>query len=123
MVKNIVYDRRFRAVAAAASLFVPAAAFAQTSKIGRIISETAEVMTDVIAVLLAFSITVFGWGIVKLIYAGGDPQKIKDAKGIIWWGVIGIFVLAAISGIIYFIQEYLGIPGGGGVTPWQIPRI
>ena len=62
-----------------------------------------------ITILITLSFVVFGWGIVKLIANAGDPQKIKDAKGIMLWGVIGIFILASMYGIITFIRKYTGI--------------
>jgi len=59
---------------------------------------------------MLFAFVIFGWGILKLITANGDPKKVGDAKGILTWGIIGIFILASMGGIIYFINAYIGIP-------------
>ncbi|MDP3769763.1 MAG: hypothetical protein U1A23_04380 [Candidatus Sungbacteria bacterium] len=76
----------------------------------------ADILVQICAVL---AIVVFGWGIVKLIAAAGDPTKLKEAKGIITWGVIGMFILASIYGIIRFIEIYTGISSDG--PPIEVP--
>jgi hypothetical protein len=55
------------------------------------------------------AVAMFGWGVAKFIAAAGDPLKIAEAKKTIWWGVIGMFVIAAIGGIVYWIGVYLGV--------------
>lgn len=71
----------------------------------------------VVTLMFVLALVVFGWGVVKLIVAAGDPEKIKEAKQFIWWGVIGIAILASIFGLISFLQGYFGVTGGGGTIP------
>jgi hypothetical protein len=98
---------------------VPSVAFAQ-SIISQIIVDTADLIAKtVIRIAMLIAIAIFGYGIAKLVAAAGNTQKVEQAKGIIWWGIIGLFVLASISAIIYFIQQYIGTPGGGTVNPPQ----
>lgn len=56
------------------------------------------------------ALVVFGWGIIRLIMAANNPAALKQAKGILWWGIIALFVLASLGGIIAFIKSYAGIP-------------
>ena len=76
----------------------------------------ADIVVEICAVL---AIVVFGWGIVKLIASANDPAKLKDAKGIITWGIIGMFILASTYGIIKFIRTYTGITYD---PPIEIPK-
>ena len=62
-----------------------------------------------VTIVFVLALLVFGWGVVKYITASGDPAKIKEARGFIWWGVIGMFVLASIFGIIKYIGSQLKI--------------
>lgn len=96
---------------------VPLVAHAQGTTVNQIIANITETMGLVLRLVFTFAIVVFGWGIVKLIAASGNPQKIKEAKGIILWGIIGMFILASLAGIVAFLQTYFGIPGGGTITP------
>ena len=78
-------------------------------------------LTVVIEILITFAFVVFGWGIIKLISAGGsgNQKKITDAKRILTYGIIGIFVLSSMYGILAFIKTYLGVPDN---TPITVPK-
>lgn len=69
---------------------------------------------------LTLALVVFGWGIIKFISAAQNPKKIQEAKQIMLWGVIGIFILASLFGIVEFINTYFGIGAGNPIEP---PRI
>ena len=104
-------------------ILLPHVARAQGT-IPQIIRDTTDIIIRrVIPIAMLIAVAVFGWGIAKLIAAAGNTQKVDEAKGIIWWGVIALFVLAAINATIYFIQTYIGTPGGGSVTPPQFTPI
>lgn len=94
----------------AASMSITRADHSET-KIGIILENTIDIVRLATELVWVLTLVVFGWGIVKLISAAGSPEKLKEAKGIIWWGIIGMFVLASIIGIIVFAQKYFGIHG------------
>ncbi len=75
--------------------------------------------TILIQILITLAVLTFGWGIVKLIFAASDPKQVENAKGILLWGVIGIFVLSSLYGIITFIKTYVGLPDE---SPIQAPK-
>ena len=59
------------------------------------------VLSPVIALLFVLATAVFIWGIVQYVIAqSGDPKKIDDAKRVITWGIIGMFIMASAWGII-----------------------
>ena len=103
----------------AALLTAPLLAFAQTPSMGpakSILLNIRDLLPVVVKILITLAFVVFGWGIVKLIIAGGDTKKISGAKGILTYGIIGIFVLASILGILTFIKTYIGIPDNAPIT-------
>ena len=102
--------------------FNPLVAFAQSPDAGPVKSVLENVLTFlkvVIPILITLALLVFGWGIIKLITAGEDVKKRTDAKGILTWGIIGIFVLTSMYGIITFVKDYIGIPEN---QPIQVPK-
>ncbi len=99
----------------AASIRIAAA----QSKIAVIIINAINLVKLAAGLVWMIALVVFGWGIVRLIAAAGNQEEIKKAKGIIWWGVIGMFVLASIVGLIVFFQRDIGIGGGGIIIPPQ----
>jgi len=66
-------------------------------------------VTNFVGILLPFlttiSVLVFFWGIVKFISAAGDEKKIEDGKKFLVWGVIGLFIMFSIWGILQFFSD------------------
>ena len=100
-----------------------APARATGSLIQQIIVNTTRLIELVAVLVWTLSLVVFGWGIVRFIAAAGNEEELKKAKGILWWGMIGIFVLASVVGIIEFFQRYFGIRGVQIIQPPQFRDI
>lgn len=82
---------------------------ATASLLNQIIVNLIRTATLVILLLDVLAIMVFVWGIVKFIFAASNPEQLKKAKGILWWGVIALFVLASVTGIVLLLQDYFGV--------------
>jgi len=60
-----------------------------------------------IVVLLAFLF--FAWGISQFILNANNQEKRQKAKGILVWGIVILFLIISINGIIYIITgTFLG---------------
>lgn len=93
-------------------------AAAAGSQLQEIITNTTDLIKVTAGLVWTIALVVFGWGIVKFIASAGNPEKLKEARSIIWWGIIGMFVLASVVGIIVFLQTTFGVGGeSGGITP------
>lgn len=57
--------------------------------------------------LFTLAVVVFFWGVVRYIFAG--EQDKEKAKKTMLWGVIAIFVMASIWGLVKFIGDTFGI--------------
>ena len=104
-------------------MYIPiaqAAAEAQYDILQIIVKMTA-LTQQVVTLVFVLAIIVFAWGIVKMISAAGNTEKLKQAKGIIWWGIIGMFVLATIGGIIAFLRGEFGVIGVQVIDAPQFP--
>lgn len=89
------------------------------SQINQIIVNLIGTARLVLVLLFVLALLVFVWGIIKFIVAASNPEQLKKARGILWWGVIGMFVLASVFGIVVAIQVYFGIAGD---VPIPIPQ-
>ncbi|MDP3769762.1 MAG: hypothetical protein U1A23_04375 [Candidatus Sungbacteria bacterium] len=108
------FIRRNARVLGIAAVMLPITAHA--SQINDILIAMQGTIDIILQIVMTLGLVAFIWGIVKLIAAAGNPQKMKEAKQIILWGIAGVAIMAMIAGIIEFIQIYLGIPGGGSIT-------
>ena len=91
------------------SSFFPLFAWAQTDVVTPVINQVLAAVNVLVGVTFVLAVAIFGWGIVRLIFAAGDPTEIEKAKQFIWWGVIGMAIIAMIGGIVNWIASYLGI--------------
>lgn len=72
----------------------------------------------IIPLLTAIALLVFSWGIVKFIANAGNEKVRDEAKHILFWGVVALFVMFSIMGIISFFAR--DFPGYGGIP--RLPR-
>ncbi len=54
-------------------------------------------------------VIMFLWGGFQILTAGGDESKIKNGKKTITYAVIGLVVIICASGLIYIINQLLGV--------------
>ncbi|MDQ5949336.1 MAG: hypothetical protein QG589_462 [Patescibacteria group bacterium] len=74
------------------------------------------IVTGLIPVLFALAILYFFWGLIEYIRAAGDPKKASEGKSIMIYGLVAIFIMATLFGIISWLQGSLGVSSGGGFT-------
>lgn len=79
-----------------------------------------EIGSALIPFLGVVAFLMFVWGAARFIKSAGNEKEIKDSKNLLIWGVIGLFVLVTIWGVIYFLQGELNFREGK--TP-IIPQI
>ena len=79
----------------------------------------------IIPFLGAIAFLVFVLGVGKFIRSAGSEKDLKESKNLLIWGVIGLFVLVTIWGIIAFIQGEFGFgstPGIPQIDPTKIKK-
>ena len=106
-------------IASFAILIVPFIAYANG------LIEVFQVVQTVLSALIPISITLalvyFIWGISQFILVSGNDEKREEGKQKIIWGIISIFVIVSIWGIVNFIGSSFGIGTGGTVTIPMLP--
>lgn len=68
-----------------------------------IICNIAVVLTQLVKLLFVVATLVFLWGVIKYVIAGGggDEKKLAEAKNYIIYGLVGLFVMLAMWGIVF----------------------
>lgn len=104
------------ALLSAALFAAPFVAFAQTtaaSGLMGLVNLAGTVINAVIPLLIGAAIVVFFWGLVKYIL----NRKNKD---ILYMGIIALFVMVSVWGIVRIMQSTLGI---GGTQTLPVPHV
>lgn len=109
------------AITPAVTLPLTVLAQGSTKSVDTILGQVRTTLNIIIVILFILVTLVFIWGVVQYIMAGGEEEKLKTGRRHMIWGIIGLAVVGAAWGITAIIWNYLGVQGGTGVTPIQIP--
>jgi fumarate reductase subunit D len=71
------------------------------------------VLNPLVALLIGVALIFFLWGVVQLISAGGDSGKHAEGISKITYGVIALFVMVAVWGLVGIVANTLGIGTSG----------
>jgi hypothetical protein len=70
----------------------------------------------VIPLIIGIALVLFLFGLIKYITAGGDETKVKEARSFIIYGVIGLFVMLSVWGLVSILVNTV-FPNGGLYIP------
>ncbi len=63
------------------------------------------IINQLIGIVMILGTIAFLWGMIQYIMAAGDEKKIGEAKHIIVVGIIGLFMMTAVWGIVKAISK------------------
>lgn len=99
----------------------PSVASAQTT-VQSIISVISNIIEGVVALLIALAVVYFFWGVAKYILKAGDANARGEAINQMIWGVVGIFVMVSVWGLVRLVQNTFGIQNESDVQQF-IPAV
>lgn len=72
------------------------------------------------ALLVGLAVILFLWGVLKYIMAGSEGE-VKEAVQMILWGLVAIFVMLSVWGLVRVLSGTIGVgTGGAKIDPPQI---
>lgn len=80
------------------------------------VSSLGVIINMLIPIAVALAVLLFFWGLATYIFASGDPGQRESGREKMIWGVIALFIIVSIWGIVGWIGSILGI-GQGGTAP------
>jgi hypothetical protein len=104
-------------------LMLPVLTFAQLppvdtpeadERIGGLIGQFGNILETLLPIFVTLAVLAFFWGLIKFIFTAGDSRD--EGKQIMLWGIISLFVIVSIWGIVGFLANLFGI-GTGGSAP------
>ncbi len=125
--------RKFLALAF--GFLAPVASFAQNVNVGpayagnqnvfTLLSTGQSLLNLLIRVLVGLAIVIIIWGVIQFIIAGssGSEEAQKKAKGTILYGILGLFVITTIWGLVAIVRRTLGTgtPGSADIVLPCVP--
>lgn len=100
--------------------FMPLLVLAQSNpdldNVARLVMAIGRLVNLATPIIIGLALLAFFWGLVKYIFAAADDDK-ASGKSLMIGGIIAIFVMVSIVGIIQFIGGAFNIGDGGSFTP------
>lgn len=66
-------------------------------------------------IIVGIALLAFFWGLAKYIFASGNEEAKAEGKNIMIWGIIALFVMVSVWGIVRFIGDAVGVDQGGTI--------
>lgn len=89
-------------------LTTPTVALAQ-GDFKSVIGGITDFLMSLVPLLTGVALLVFFWGLVEYISQAGSGAEVEESKKRMVWGIVGLFVITTIWGIVKFIGGSLGI--------------
>jgi hypothetical protein len=105
---------------------VPVVTFAQQGNGGvrKLVSEAGGLIQGLIPIVIGLGVLIFLWGILRYVIASDDAGK-AQGRTFMLWGIIALFVMVSVWGLVNILRETLGLnpatPPAPGI-PTQIAR-
>ena len=81
----------------------------------KVLEDILNLFGSIIPVIMIIATIVFLWG-VAMYFVSADPEKRTEGRGLIIYGLIGLFVMVAVWGLVAIIQQFFDV-GGEGILP------
>lgn len=101
-------------IAILAALFaIPAVSSAQQlGGINTLVTSVGGIVGLLIPIVFAIALLVFFWGLVMFLANAGEEDARAKGRQLMIWGIIGLFVMASVWGIVAFVGDLFGIDQG-----------
>lgn len=107
--------KRFSSVALVAiSVLLPSVTFAQQlGNLENLLRAIGRLVNLATPIVVGLALLAFFWGLVKYIFSAGEDDAKKEGIRLMIGGIVAIFVIVSIVGIVRFIGNSLNIEQGG----------
>ena len=102
--------------------FAPVLVFAQnfgTNGFFGLLDAANTLINRLIPFIIALTVLVFLWGVFRFVTAQ-DAEKRKEAKGYILWGIVGLFVMVSVWGLVNILVRTFSLNTNAPALP-QVP--
>jgi hypothetical protein len=78
-----------------------------------LVNQVNAIINVAVPILIALGVLFFIWGLVQFIFASGDESAKDEGKRKMIWGVIALFVIVSVWGLVELLTQVTGVQDGG----------
>ena len=101
--KDIVFIANFTLI------FLPKLSFAALLGLEDFLKDVLSLINLIVPVLIAMAVAFFFWGMILFIKDSGNDKSREEGKQKMLWGIVALFVMVSIFGILNFLSDVLNI--------------
>lgn len=111
-----------------AAYLLPMLAFAQNGNItsngglAGFLNSLKSLMDRIVPLLIGLAVIAFLYGVLRFVFNAGNEDARKQGKDFIIYGLIGIVVMISVWGLVFFVQNSLGLNTSGTIVTPPIPN-
>ena len=105
-------------------LMMPAVTLAATTTVGlhRLIDQIQGLVQRLIPVIIGIALLLFLWGILRFLISQDDGKR-EEAKKFMIWGIVALFVMVAVWGLVEIFAETFLVSGNVNTGDPDFPKI
>jgi uncharacterized membrane protein len=107
----------FYPIIALAQQFVGPPAPGTASGLGLVLDRLADIVGGITPLIVALALLFFFFGLAKYILSAGDEEKKSQGRSIMIWGIIALFVMVSVWGLVRLVQETFDLQNSAGGVP------
>jgi hypothetical protein len=92
------------------TVLIPSVSFAALDGVRGLLTEFGGLLNDVLRIVFALGLIFFFWGVGQFILHSGEEKTRTEGRNKMIWGIVAIFVMLSIYGIINAISGLIGVP-------------
>lgn len=108
----------FKNLVLLSTLLLPAVSFAALTGLKSLLGDFSIILGQVWTLVIALAFVYFFWGLGQFILHAGDQKARDEGKQKMIWGIIALFVIVSIGGILNFVGDLIDVrPNSGQFIP------
>lgn len=96
-------------------MFLPALVLAQGDGLNRLIDQFQVLVMRLVPIVVGLALLLFLWGVLNYLFKKDEVQK-KDARDFMIWGIVALFVMVSVWGLVTVLSQTIF-----GTTPINVP--
>lgn len=117
---NTVTKTLFKVVPVGLLAGFPVVASAQFENVDDMVESLQNLINGLIPLVAALALLAFFWGLAKYVFQADDEEAKDKGKQIMIGGIIALFLVAAVGGIVEFVADAFGVDTDETINPTNI---
>jgi hypothetical protein len=117
MRKNIY--KNFKSLTILVLSAFPVVSFAALNGLKGLLGDFGQILGLAQPLIFGIAFLYFFWGVAQFILNAGEQKARDEGKKKMLWGIVALFVMISIVGILHTVGYLIGIPVGNGIPGFQ----